>query len=346
MTRNRSDRRRIAITTVIAVLVTAALSGCSGGLPDLGSLDLGSVLEGFAVTTSVDEARAQRVAELTPAVGDDALVQAGTLTVGIKTTESAPLAMTLSDGSQAGIDIDLAYALADELGLSSVEFVSVSTASSGLEAGECDVVMGVEVDEDSGVTVLGDYAQSAIGVFTSSEGGTVPIDAAALSGATVGMQASSVSQSVLEDYDLSVTEQTYVNLNEAFSALDEGVVDYVVCDAYAGAYLATMYDGIGFAGTLDSPVSVGVAVSSEASELSSAVSSALSEVLTNGVADLARARWVEDLPALTEHTCLTGLVEASDEADVAEDDATVTGDTAADTGDAAGSADAADTPAE
>lgn len=306
------SHRRLAVTTIIAVLVTAMLAGCSAD-----SLDLSSLEELLGVsTTSVAEAREQRAAELTQTVSDDLLNEAGTLTVGIVTTESTPLVITASDGTQEGIDIDMAYALADALGLSSVKFVSVTSASSGLSSDGCDIVMGVSSDEAAYVTVLGSYAQSAVGVFTCDDV-TVPIDTSALSGATVGVQASSVSQSVLEGYGLDITEEDFTNLNEAFEALSAGTVDYVVCDAYAGAYLATMYDEVSFAGTLNTPTAIGVAVSSDATELASAVESAITEVLSNGVADLVRYRWVEDLPSLSESTCLTSL--ASDTEDASSD---------------------------
>ena len=128
-------QRTFALAT--ALLVSGGLAGCS-----LGPVDLGD----FIGTPSVEEAHEERRAELAPVVADSSLKQAGTLTVGIPTDQTAPLAMTVSDGAQSGIDIDVAHALADELGLSSVTFVAVDDAESAL-AETCDVVMGVELDE-------------------------------------------------------------------------------------------------------------------------------------------------------------------------------------------------------
>lgn len=294
MKRNRGDT---AARAIVAVLALVLLAGCSIGPVDLDSL---------VSQTSVDEARAQRLERLVPIVSDSDLSEAGTLTVGVKSSGSAPLVLrSPTDDSLAGIDVDTAYALADALGLPSVTFVSVPSASAGLASG-CDVVMGVDADEDAGVTIVGGYVQSALGVFGGSFA-SAPIDASDLAGARVAVQSGSVSQATLSRLDLPVDESTYANLNEAFEALSAGSIDYVVCDAYAGAYLACAHGGMSFAGTLDDPVSVGVALSPDALSLTEAVRTALDQVQDNGVAAIAKARWIGDFPTLTDSTKVTGL---------------------------------------
>ena len=292
-------RQRICALAV-ALLAAGGLAGCSVGPVDL---------DDFIGVPSVGEAREARRSELAPVVADSSLKQAGTLTVGIPTDQAAPLAITTADGTQTGIDVDTAYALADELGLSSVTFVPVSDVSSAL-TDTCDVVMGVAADDAGDASVVGGYAQTATGLFTRGDV-TAPIDSSDLDGATVGLQEGSVSAVTLDDYDLSVTRTPFTNLNEAFEALEEGTVQYVVCDAYAGAYLAAAYSDVSFAGILDEPESVGVAVSG--TELQTAVQSALETVQGNGVADVARARWVGDLPVLTAESTITGLTERPEE---------------------------------
>ena len=308
----------------------AATTAALGVALSLGACSVGPVnIDEFLMNTSVAEARAAARDALSPVVTDDALHQAGTLTVGILATETAPLALTTSDGTQSGIDIDTACALADALGLASVSFVPVSNVSTALQD-QCDIVMGVTAEEAGDAMVVGSYVQNATGLFTK-QAVTAPVDATALSGARMGVQGESVSQAVLSDYDLDVTQQTFSNLNEAFDALDAGTVDYVVCDAYSGAYLSTAYTDVSFAGVLDEVVPVGIAVSS--AELQTALQSALDEISTNGVGDIARARWVGSLPALSEVSRVTGLVEApaaddSDDADADQADANADSDDA------------------
>lgn len=330
-TSSRSHSRIRALAGAsLALLAALGIAGCSVGPVEL---------DDYLASTSVADARAARREALNPAVSSDALRQADTLTVGILATETAPLSFAAADGSQSGIDVDTAHALADALGLSAVSFVSVSNVSDGL--GEsCDVVMGVSAEDAGDATLAGSYAQSATGLFTRQDV-TAPIDASALSGATVGVQEGSVSQSTLEGYAVDASESTFSNLNEAFDALNAGEVDYVVCDALSGAYLATAYPGTVFAGTLDEPVSVGVAVSNEA--LATAVGSALSAIQSNGVGDLVRSRWLGSMPALTTESRVTGLVERADD-EPAQSDADADADAAGAADATAGAADA--TPAE
>ena len=324
--KHRRPCAHIAAVAVAAALSLSVLPGCSSlpaPISDATSA-VQTIVNDLMHPTSVAEARAQRRSELTQTVDDADLVTPGTLTVGIRVSGTAPFVVTGSgDSSYEGIDVDTAYALADALGLAHVEFVTVQSVSSGLS--ECDVVMGVGSDE-RGATVIGSYAQSALGVFSGSDA-VPPISASDLTGATVGVQANSVSQAALDDLGLVVVEETFSNLNDAFEALASGSVDYVVCDAYAGAYLACVHGGISFAGTLDTPGTVGVAVSSDATSLASSVQAALDQIQTNGVAEIAKSRWVGGFPALTEATRVTGLELTSSSGDAsAEGDATAEGD--------------------
>lgn len=286
---------RILTATAAALCTALGLGACS-----LGPVDF----DDFLMSTSVAEARAERVAELEQVVDDSLLKKAGTLTVGIPAVESVPLAVAMSDGSRAGMDVDTAHALADALGLASVSFVSVSEIPSALEE-SCDVVMGVAADGSSSVTPTGDYAQSATGLFTTQDV-TAPIDASALSGASVGVQEGSISQKTMANLETGATETTFANLNEAFEALQSGSVAYVACDAYAGAYLQGVYEGISFAGTVDDPIATGIAASSD--ELASAIQTALETIQSNGVNDIIRSRWLCSLPMLTESTKVSGIV--------------------------------------
>ena len=133
MKRNRTNT---IISVVGAALSLALLAGCSGvptevadalggageALSGVGQA-IGGAVDGLLDETSVAEAREQRRADLTPALSDADLKTPGTLTVGIEAAESAPLAFSATDGSLVGIDVDTAYALADELGIALSEDV-------------------------------------------------------------------------------------------------------------------------------------------------------------------------------------------------------------------------------
>ena len=308
------SKSRAAVLLATA-LATSALAGCSLGPVDLSSL---------VTLTSVADARAAARDALVQAVPDSELVQAGTLTVGIPSDETAPLAIAGSDAVLHGIDVDVAHALADALGLPTVKIVTVEGVAEGLEAG-CDVVLGAtEADSSDAVSVQGSYVQSAVGVFARTDAtDTISLDD--LAEKSVGVQAGSVSASALSKLDLTVTQELFPNLNEAIEALEAGTLDFVACDAYSGAYLATVSEGVEFVGTLDAPASVGVATRADATALGEAVGSTLGEISGNGVVDVARARWVGDLPALTDATRVSGSAEReqalADAADGGADDA-------------------------
>ena len=60
-------------------------------------------------------------------------------------------------------------------------------------------------------------------------------------------------------------------------------------------------------GTLDSPVALGVAVSSSKTTLSYSIQSAIDAVQSNGQLDIIKSRWVGQVGTLTSTSMLPGL---------------------------------------
>lgn len=276
----RSVSRR-SFCSAAATSLVVLLAGCSNPLAQLGGTQ-----------TSVADSLAKKTAELSPKVSGT--VREGVLTVGIDPdSDSAPLFVE-SSGKAYGLDVDVAEALADELGLR-VRFVRVSAGSAKLGS-ECDVVMGAAKGDVGASTVVGNYAQTASAFFHNGSTGVAKVED--LSSKTVGVQGASVSQSTLSKTGLVMSVKSYDDLNSAFAALSSGKIDYVLCDAYCGAYLQGSYPEASFAGTLDVPVERGVAVSEGNAELSQALADALKKVDGNGVMELVRRRWVNGMKNL------------------------------------------------
>lgn len=313
---------------LVATLTVGVLAGCSAE-------GLGQKVEGLLqrvpfLSESTSTTKGQSVSA-TPrrpqAVEDSALITPGTLTVGVNPTASGVPMSCVEDDQVKGMDVDLGSALADALGLR-VQFVVVSDAGTDLGT-TCDLVMD-QAEDASGAYALADtYGQSAVAVFHKGDMGVAKAED--LSSKNVGVQTGSKSESTLDQTGLTVAKKGYATLNEAFADLNEGGVDFVVCDAYAGAYLARLYGDVSFAGTLDAPVPMGVACANGNATLSAALSGALGEVKGNGVYDLLRTRWLGDLPTLDETTQVQGMPAKAESTDQAGSD-----ETAAD----AGSADA------
>lgn len=308
--------RRVRQTLVVlatSVACVLALTGCGP----------------FASSPGVEEASREAAESLTPVVSGDALVQEGTLTVGVDTsTVNAPYFILGDDSTLSGMDVDLASALAQQLGLQ-VRFVSIDDPETALGT-TCDVIFEAEDGDIADATVVGSSSQSSVALFHRGEAETVTLDD--VNGKTVGVQEGSVSQGVLENSNLSVTARTYSNLNEAFNALEAGTLDYVLCDAYSGAYLAVSYGDITFAGNLDVPVTRGVAVLQSNTELAQAVSSAMQTMSESGITSLARVRWVGTLPDLTSDTVVSGVVISENNHATINESTTGEGDMSTDSG--------------
>lgn len=320
--------------TVVAAACALALSGCSSlpfdlpfelpqlpelpfELPDLSAFP--NPFDALGTTTSVADARAAQTGANVAGLTAADLVSEGYLTVGLQREDvSAPFVIEGSGSSIYGIDVDLASAVADELGLM-VRFVSVEGVDQPLANGLADVVMDSSPERVSRSTVVGSYYESAAAFFTY--GPSVVATPEELNGRTVGVQESSFSQGVLNRSSLGMTQAMYANLNEAFDALQRGEVDYVLCDIYPGAYLAAAYDGVGFAGILGTPTAMGMAVSADNATLQVVVQDALATVLGNGSMDIIRQVWVGGMPAVSVDDTIQGVTvsEAADAAPAAEE---------------------------
>lgn len=271
-------------------------------------------------TPSLSEASPSEVQQT---IDDSELVQAGTLTVALDTSD-APQVVTDSDGALTGYYIDVATALARNMGLK-VAFVNAPSPSDALESGEADIYLGATTgNESSGVSTEGELLQNATAVFGIGDGtGTsTTVTASALSSARIGVQDGSASQEALARAGL-VASSTYSNVNECFEALASGEVDYVACDATAGGFLGRSYQNVFFAGIISSSTSYGIAYSSSAKGLSEDVNSVFETLAADGTLDAIHQIWYGPVPLSLSSELVSGvsLPASSDDGDSAEGDA-------------------------
>ena len=269
------------LSAVCALALTLGLAGCTLFIPSR------SEVEEETVSASLSS----------PTIAED-----GVLTVAMNTSD-APQSMTGSDGDLEGYDIDVALAIADQLGLS-VKVIDSSSAADAINNQGADIYIGVDSDYVAdGLTASEVYLQDATAIFTNTSSISADsVSATSMEGATVGVQESSASQDALTRAGILSTQQTYSNVNECFEALEAGEVDYVACDATSGAYLARMYSDISFAGTISATSSYVIVMSESNEELVTAVTDALEDVDGDGTLDALHTAWYGDLP-----TSLTGL---------------------------------------
>lgn len=305
--------RRSAIAALTSAAALVGMSGCTLFVP------------------SLEDAPSETASQ---AVDDALLVTPATLTVAVDYSD-APQSMDNGDGPE-GYAVDVARAMAEHLGLA-VAMVQGTSPSNALPDGSADVFLGATSSAPSGddISVFGNYLEDATAVFGMVDADAPTPSLSEISQGVVGVQESSASQEAATRAGLTGTQETYTNVNECFEALAAGTVDYVVCNATAGAYLSRAYAGTSFVGTLSSITPYGAAVLTSASDLQQVLSDCLSELSDDGTLDAIHSYWYGSLPFSLSDTAIAGATIASDAQEAGGSGADETG--SADGGDDASS---------
>lgn len=276
--------RTVLLVCVVAMLSAFALSGCSSntgnGIPQTSSPSI-----------------------TTPNIGKD-----GTLRVGVN-AQSAPFAFQNSNRI-IGVDVDIAAAIADQLGLK-LELVDVGTdPTSAIDDGSVDVVM--DIDPTGAYTrnywVSDPYIQSAPALFATTNT-AVPTPTQATT-PRIGVQTNSYSSSLVSQIYGNDALSFTNGITNAFSELSGGQVDYVACDAVVGTYINnTQNSGAHIVALLEQPSGYSFACANDNTVLQGAISNALSTLQRNGVMPLLQSKWLGSAMDLSA----TQVVEGADE---------------------------------
>lgn len=233
--------------------------------------------------------------DYTPALGDakvtgSALGQAGKLRVGVNTNNS-PLAGKSGD-KVIGIDVDIAAALADELGLH-VEIVDVGGDAAGaLDDGKIDIALGIDsTSTQPGYWMSEQYLPTGVALFEpASSNKTTPT---AESKPSVAAQVSSKSAWAVNNVFGEESLKSASDLPGAFDDLKAGNVDYVASDAIIGLYAASRAGvDVKIVALLDTASGYCAMASESAADLQSAVEGALSAIVDNGVVGVIENKWL------------------------------------------------------
>lgn len=225
-------------------------------------------------------------AELTkPTISED-----GVLKVGVNTSNS-PMAGNSGD-KIIGIDVDIAAAVADELGLS-LEITDVS--SNGVKAitdGDVDVVFGIESDADvEGCWLSSQYLQTGVALFGKASSNKTPPSAG--DSTEIAAQVSSKSAWAVTNIFGEDSLATATDLSAAFSNMESGEVEYVASDAIVGLYASNRQSGDAkICALLESPSGYCVMVSESNTELQQAIAGALTTIKENGIISIIEDKWL------------------------------------------------------
>jgi polar amino acid transport system substrate-binding protein len=236
-----------------------------------------------------------------PKVAPPAVKTAGVLTAGVDL--SVPPFAGSDQGQQAGIDVDVAAALAEQLGLT-VKYVDVkpSDAATALASGTADVVFSVPfTGSGAQLELAGTYLTNAPAFFVATDSTASVEPSLTLTTVTadkIGAQAESQAYWLLRHELEPETVESYGTLREAIEALDGGSVGLIAGDALVAAYIARDFPNVHFAGQAASASPLAVAVAPENTTLAGAVSDSLDRLAADGILGFIRDKWVPGLPEL------------------------------------------------
>lgn len=312
-------RLHAAVLCAAALCVMLALAGCSSG--------------------STYQPELKDATVTTPTIG-----QADTLRVGVN-TEKSPLAGMGSE-KIIGVDVDIAAALADELGLK-LSIVDVgSNPEEALEQGKVDIVVGIDSSDANSFWLSEEYLPTGIALFalTSSNAG-VP-DAA--SNPTVAAQVSSKSAwAVSNEFGEKALTST-TNLADAFTQLEAGKVKYVASDALIGLYAAHRAGlDTEVVALMAKPSGYCVGVAKNNTALQTTVTDTLGKLVDQGVVGVIEMKWLGQSLDFSSTPLTAGAASAKTmggdgtEADAGEGSDGAEGDAAAADADAEGEGGAA-----
>lgn len=222
-------------------------------------------------------------------VSDSALKSPGVLRVGVNAS-NAPYSAEQS-GTIVGTDVDVAAALADQMGLK-LELVDVGTSvDTAFDQENVDIVMGVTAS-NSAYWMSESYFSSGVALFSLTQEAQAPT---ASGGFKVAAQASSMSSLEVENHYGSSCLESVSDPTAAFEALKTGGVNYVAADSTSGEYVVHVSDVEAYPiALLQDPSQYSIAVAKTNTALQQGVTDALSSLKNGGVIDVVFKSWLGD----------------------------------------------------
>ncbi|MBQ6734203.1 MAG: amino acid ABC transporter substrate-binding protein [Lachnospiraceae bacterium] len=260
------------LAMVLAGCMTLALAACSGGSAT-GQSAAGGSAQSAASASEVQVAK-------TPAF---TTVNAGKLTM---STNAAfpPYEMTKDDGSFEGIDVEIATAIAAELGLElQIDDMDFDAALLAVQQGKSDIVMaGVTVNEERmQVMDFSDSYSTGVQVIIVPEGSDIAsVDD--LAGHTIGTQRGTTGNIYCTDEFGEENVVAYDNGLTATQALVNGQIDCIVIDSAPAAEFVKANPGLTILDTEYATEDYAIGLAKDNTALKDAVNTALQKLIADG----------------------------------------------------------------
>ncbi|MEG2261878.1 MAG: transporter substrate-binding domain-containing protein [Raoultibacter sp.] len=238
----------------------------------------------------------------TPVIGEKK-----TLRVGVN-AQNPPFAVQVS-GKIVGLDVDIAAALADELGLT-LKIVDVGSDPEGaLANGDIDIVMSLDKADTTLTCWLSDpYIQTSVALFAPASTTAAP---AVGSAPVIAAQASSMSAWEVNNQFGDASLVSSGDLKSVFSSVETGAAAYVAADAVIGSYVAhTNSIDSHIVALMKQPSGYCIGITKANTALSTAVSEALKTITTNGMVAVIESKWLGSTLDLTKVPLMEGTAPA------------------------------------
>jgi polar amino acid transport system substrate-binding protein len=283
-------RRFVGLLLAVAlVFALGALTGC------------GQSQSSTSTSTSTSSSSS------TPAVFSGKLVKPGVLTIGSDT--SFPPFESMNGATAEGFDVDLANAIAKEMGLT-VNFTSqkFDTLIPQLQAGGTfDAIMSamtITADREKQISFSSPYIDSnqsiavVKGKFPKVDGNNAAAINTEFTGKIIGVQSGTTGEAwAKENIKGAKTITPFDDTLSAFSALNAGKVDAVVNDLPVSAYLVkTSYTGDEIIAEIPTGEQYGIGISQSNTELKDAINAALAKVKSSGEYATIYQKWFGVMP--------------------------------------------------
>lgn len=205
------------------------------------------------------------------------------------------------DGEYVGFDIDLIYAIAEEVGFE-IDFKTTNFDGiiPGLQTGSFDIALaGIGITEKRAkkIDYSDPYYESGLYIGVSSDNDEIN-GMEDLEGKTIATRLGSTSASYINENIEGAEANQYEQLDQAYLAVENGSVDAILYDAPNVAYYIQTKgeDSLKIVGDLYEAEDYGIAFSKGQDKLVEEVNKALKTMKENGTYDEIYEKWFGEKP--------------------------------------------------
>ncbi len=275
------------VLALLGVMVAAlALVGCSSGSSSKSASASASSASASASASSASASASSAAA------GDIKLIANGKLT--IATSPDYPPFENLENGQYVGLDIEIAKAVAKELGLEpefkTLQFDAIIPAIAA--GGQADIgISGFSVDPERAKEI--DFTKSyyiddqAVAVMKDSPVTDANADAELnKEGVIIAVQSGTTGEAYVQENYPKATAQAYGNSTDAFAAMQSGQANAVCTNkAVVEAMLADAYKDAKVVKSIATGEEYAIVVSKDNAALTAAINEALTKLTSDGTID-------------------------------------------------------------